>query len=1295
MRAGAVVGYRLAVVGYRVAVARYRLVVVRYRLAAATYRLAVVGYRLAVVGPTTPSWATFATDREPAPADAEAPLPSPPFVYSRRVPSLLLPQLDALEQHEIPPEYDRQALQAFIAWSKASSGAELANAQKIFDRLCQALHVPDTGLKKAGDQNPYVFEEDVKEGKKHRRIDVYRRGCFVFEAKQGIDPKEPGRPDAIAAIAAAKAKVGHTQKVKGAGVRGSTDWADEMQKGRHQAGNYAVQVTRRGDPKPPFLFVADAGYKLWIWSSFTQDARDDYGDFELGTAFSWDDLARPEVFKLLRQIWLTPEELDEEAHGARVSADIAILVGKLAMRLEKRFAPAVVGDFLMKCVFTMFAEDVGFLPNHIFTARLQGWVQDARGGHEDRFVRGLRNLWTRMRDGGDLESGDPIRQFNGYLFKDSEPLALQTDEMDSLLETALADWRRVSPAIFGTLLERALSPEERQRLGAFYTPEAYIRRLVDKTIMMPLRAQWTDIRAEMELELRAGKDKKKARKAAIEIGHAFRKQLTVIRVLDPACGSGNFLYVALKEMKRLESEVVRALDTMGSKQTWFDMPGETVHPAQFFGIELKPWAAKIAELVLWIGYLQWQVSAGRLHWMRDPLLQDLHHIRNADALIKHNEKPDDVIDKDGKPVLRARGVTNKQADRVMVAVTEYTGVAVAEWPDAEYIVGNPPFLGNKRLNDVLNPGYVEAIKKAYPAVPKTADLVMYWWWRCAELLRNRKTLRRFGLVTTNSITQKFNRAVVAGALGDRPVEVVGSSATKSASVPGKQGKKTAPADEVGRKGIRIAYAVADHPWFDEGASVRIAMTVADCDTGEPVIAVVTDEKKTKAADLAQVCLSEAAVVAIHSDLASGVAVESTVELMANDRLTFQGMNPVGEGFRLSPAELKQVGYSDDSLPPVVRPYLIGRDLVRRLETRYIIDFFGIGPQTAQTKYPMLWERLLRLVKPEREKNNRESRRKNWWLFGEPVGKLRVALASLRRYVATCRTARQRIFVFVDVKVIPDTKIVAIAVEDAAILATLSSRVHVLWSLRLGGWLGVGNDPTYNHLDCFGKFPFPSLSPSQTTELRSLGERLEAHRKGRQAAHPDLALTDAYNVLDKLRENNVLDAAEEKIRNMALVDTMRHLHDEIDRVTLSAYGWPVDLSDEAIIEKLVDLNVQRAAEEKAGRIRWLRPDYQAALLGMVEDGDAKASGNPDAKRPAKRAKPASALPWPADMPGRIHALKTLLRELGDATETRLIAMAFKGAKLDEVELNLRCAMAADAVIMTETEAGDVAWMARPM
>lgn len=1207
------------------------------------------------------------------------------------MPAILPTQLDRLEEHEIPKEYDPEKIREFVTWCKDSEGAELSNAQRIFGRLCEILGVQQPDLKKAGGDNRYVFEEDVKQGKAHRRIDVYCRGYFVFEAKQGVNPPVAGQ--------AQKVRTGHSKHVRGAGVRGTTEWADAMRSGRHQAGNYAVHVAERGDPKPPFIIVADIGHRLWIWSSFSRDVRDDYGDFEQLAAFTWDALERPEIFKLLRQIWTEPQELNEEARGQRVTAEIAEKVGLLATRLEKRFDPTHVGDFLMKCVFTMFAEDVGFLPIGLFTDRLKSWLSEARSGHTDRFVRGLRSLWLRMRDGGDLDTGHPIRQFNGYLFREPEPLPLDADEMDDLLTAAKADWRKVSPAIFGTLLERALSERKRQRLGAHYTPEAYIRRLVDKTIMAPLREEWTEMRALMERELRTGGNQEKAAAKAREIGHHFRKRITAITVLDPACGSGNFLYVALKELKRLEGEVVRSLVAIGDKQTWLDIPGETVHPAQFFGIELEPWAAKIAELVLWIGYLQWQVSARRLEQMPPPLLQDLHHIRNADALITRTHV-EVVYGSDSKPVMRARGVTNRKGEREMIPVTRYLGVERAQWPAADYIVGNPPFLGNKRLNDVLDPGYVEAIKGAYPEVPGTADLVMYWWWRCAELLnqgakaeatanarpkrtepkfkssakkskrsqareaRPTKQLRQFGLVTTNSITQKFNRAVVADALAN--------------------------------KSVRLAYAIPDHPWFDEGAAVRIAMTVGTKDKRPAVIGTVTDESRTKAADLDFVAIGETEVERIYADLAAQVDVHLVPPLAANLRIAFQGMNVLGEGFKLLPEEVQDL-VGDGDRPSVVKRYMIGRDLVQKPEERYIIDFFGHRPEDAQARFPALWNRVARLVKPERQKNNREIRRRNWWLFGEPVGKLRVALVGLPRYIVTSHTSKHRLFSFVDSHVLPDHTVIAIALSDASLFAVLSSRVHVTWAMRMGGWLGVGNDSRYSHLDCFCKFPFPSLSPEQSTHLAKLGERLDAHRRSRQADRPDLTLTDTYNVLAKMRAGEALDNEEQMIRDMAHADTLLHLHEDLDRAVLAAYGWPAELPDDAIITRLVALNAERVAEEAKGIIRWLRPEFQSVgTQTKIAAGTTTTPGEASPK-PKKQKIPRVA-PWPSDMPSRIHALTSILREHRRAEgqhplSASAIAALFQGAKLDDVEITLQCAAAADAVARVEVQDGTIAWMAR--
>ncbi len=1186
------------------------------------------------------------------------------------MPAIIPSQLDRLEHHEIPDEFDPASVRRFLAATSGSGGAELANAQSIINELCDVLHVPRPALKKATGDNSYVFEEDVKDGKAHRRVDLYRRGSFVFEAKQGVNVQAPA--------AEAKPKAGHTKKVRGAGVRDTTDWIDNMQAGRAQAGNYAAWIADRGDPKLPFLIVADLGYRFWIWSSFSRDARDDYGAFEVLTAFAWKDLGRPEVWKLLRQIWLEPAELNEEARGQRVTADIAELIGKLATRLERRFAPEDIGDFLMKCVFTMFAEDVGFLPLRLFTERLKAWCDEAQGGRSEMFVRGLKALWTRMRDGGDLETGHIIRQFNGYLFRDPKPLPLDASELNELYIAATKDWRKVSPAIFGTLLERALSEKKRQRLGAFYTPEAYIRRLVEKTIMAPLRDEWTTVRALMEREVRVV-GAKKGRAKALDLAHAFRKRLTDVRVLDPACGSGNFLYVALKEMKRLEGEVVRALTALGNKQEWFDMPGETVHPAQFFGIEIEPWAAKIAELVLWIGYLQWQVSANRLHRMRDPLLQDLHHIKNGDALITSTgDEP--VLDEHGKPILRARGVTDKKGERVMAADKRLLDVKRAAWPAVDFIVGNPPFIGNKRMQDVLDMGYVRAIKSAYPPVLGAADLVMFWWWRCGDLLhkatanetspkpKNKKPaeevrkLRAFGLVTTNSITQKLNRATVADALTE--------------------------------KGVKLVYAIPDHPWFDEGAAVRIAMTVGAQEAPEPVLGIVIDESRTKAAELDLVKVNDAVVKIINADLSTGVDLQAARPLRANERLCFQGITLVGEGFRLTRDDLRRLGVSPQTI--VLKPYLIGRDLVQRVEERWVIDFGGLSKDEAARQYPTLYEHVLRKVKPQRDEQNDRQRKEKWWLFGRSGGDLRAALGGLPRYVATSRTAKHRLFTLVDGSALPDTKVVAIALTDAAWLAVLSSRVHLAWADRTKAMLE--DRPTYNHTESFDPFPFPSLTSQQAASLRRAGERLDAHRKARQAEHPTLTLTDTYNVIAKLRAGEGLGAEEQRIRDMALADTLINIHDEIDQLTLAAYGWPDGISDDEIIARLVALNAERAAEEEKGIMRWLRPDYQATTVqGKLPGGEEEAETEAADAKPKKRPTKAAALSWPGDLPGRIQAITAVLRAYAkgqdEPVEARFLAMAFKGAKLDEVELTLQCAAAADAVARTENEAGEVAWMAR--
>lgn len=767
------------------------------------------------------------------------------------------------------------------------------------------------------------------------------------------------------------------------------------------------------------------------------------------------------------------------------TAALATRVADLAVLLERRHPPEHARDFLIRCVFTLFAADLGLLPPGLLPPLL---ADDPRR---------LADLWTCMHDGRALD-GRPIRRFGGELLRDAAPLDLTADERVALRDLGACPWRAVSPAILGTLLERALSPGRRRRLGAHYTPVAYIERIVERTLAEPLRADRSAMSAT-----------------------EFRGHLARVRVLDPACGSGNFLVVALAALMRLDDDAA-------------------VHPTQLHGLELDPAAARIAALTLWIGFLQRQAAAGRLARTPEPLLADLPNIRTADALLTH-AGGEDLLDARGHPVLRARGVTDKRDTRHLAPAQQLRDVAVTPWPSVDFIVGNPPFIGNKRIPDVLGPDHAAALRAAYPAVPGSADLVMYWWWRSAELLRVGR-LRRFGLVTTNSITQRFNRAVVERALAD---------------------------------GVRLVYAIPDHPWFDAGAAVRIAVTIAG--DGPPELGAIVEESRTGATNLELVRVADTPVAQIHADLTAGPDLQHARPLRANAGLSFQGITLVGEGFRLTRDDLTRLGI-DLETSTIIKPYLIGRDLVRRPEERWVVDLHGLSQETAAARHPTVLEHLARTVKPQREAQNDRRRREQWWQFGRSGADLRAALAGLRRYIATARTARHRVFVFVPAATLPDTKIVAIASEDPAMLAVLSSRVHRVWSLRMGGRLGAGNDPTYNHLDCFVKFPLPALTP----DLRRLGERLDEHRKSRQARHPGLTLTAIYNALNTLRAGEALTDREHRTCERADLPALRDLHDELDRQTLVAYGWPDDHRDDAVIAGLLALNAERAAAEATRR-----------------------------------------------------------------------------------------------------------------
>ena len=340
----------------------------------------------------------------------------------------------------------------------------------------------------------------------------------------------------------------------------------------------------------------------------------------------------------LRQVWLDPKSLNPALRRAQVTRDIAALLAKLAAALEgnpgkPRHAPKHVATFLIRCIFCMFAQSVHLLPERSFSDLLTRCR-----GNLPAFVGLVGELW-RMMDAGGFSAAlaGTVLRFNGGLFRPgasgpADPLTITADELELLITAAAKDWADVEPAIFGTLLEKALDAKERGRLGAQFTPRAFVERLVLPTVMEPLRIDWDGVRAAAEGELKAGNAR-----AAADLVRGFHAQLCAVRVLDPACGTGNFLYVTLELMKRLEGEVLDTLAGLDAGEVRrLDMGGATVDPHQFLGLDVNPRAVPVAELVLWIGYLQWHFRTHGKAPPAEPILRDFHTIQEQDALLSYN-----------------------------------------------------------------------------------------------------------------------------------------------------------------------------------------------------------------------------------------------------------------------------------------------------------------------------------------------------------------------------------------------------------------------------------------------------------------------------------------------------------------------------------------------------------------------------------------------------------------------------------------------------------------------------------
>ena len=1123
------------------------------------------------------------------------------------------------------PVIDSDKVQRFIArWQNTEgAGAELADFQSFILELCDILSVPKPDPKSDSTKDAaYIFERPVdsftSDGEKKtskNRIDLYRRDCFVMEGKQS------------------------GKKV------GSQGWNNAMHKAKNQADNY-VRSLPTDEGRPPFIVVVDVGRSIQLHSEFSKSGGI-YVPFPDPSHYliKLENLTNSAIQQRLQTLWLSPEALDPNKYAAKVTRDVSVKLAELAKSLEESgYNVDRTSHFLKRCLFTMFCEDVELIPEDSFTNLLEELKETP-----EYFADSMSSLWNTMNTGGfEGQLRKVLPRFNGGLFSDIDPISLSAEQIKLLIEAAKADWRYVEPAIFGTLLERALDPRERHKLGAHYTPRAYVERLIMPTIIEPLREEWETVKVTVEMLLQQSKKDK-----AVEALNVFHFHLCEIKVLDPACGSANFLYVALEHIKRLEGEVLNAIRDLNAGQNMLDTWGLMVDLHQFLGIEINPRAAAIAEIVLWIGFLQWNYRINGKIELPEPLLRDFKNIEKRDALIEFDSR-DTQLDNSGEPLTIWDGISYKISSATGERIPDesrrtlaynYINPRKAIWPKADYIIGNPPYLGARRSRLALGDGYLKAIRSVYKEVPENADYVMYWWHISAEKL-GCEQVQRLGLITTNSLRQSFCRRVVENSLASF-------------------------------SNIAIANVIPDHPWVDssDGAAVRVSMITAATNLTKGTVADVVEEIEDGEAYTVRFKFSEGIVT---PNLNVGADPAGSELLLANSGLSSVGYQLTGKGFVLNKSQTDH--FAEVQYRPLIKPLMSGRDINQSSRNLFSLDLFGIELEQLENEYLKAYQWVLERVLPERSLNSDHSSNTGWWLYARTRPDFRPALSNITQLYATSLTAKHRFFVGVDSNTVCDSTTVMFAFSDTVHWGVISSRVHVCWALVAGGRLGVGNDTRYNKTKCFETFPFPECTKIHNESIREAIEKIEFHRRSQQIEYSKLTLTNMYNVLEKLRRDEPLSKKEQGINLQGLVSILRVLHDNLDRAVFNAYGWedlgnilvgmpgattPLpDKSDEhaeaeeELLIRLVKLNHRRTTEEAQGHIRWLRPDYQSPN-SQQPDINIDVDSTHDITENKTITKKAT---WPKEMRDQINIILELL---STPTTAEVLANSFKRKPIKHV------------------------------
>jgi hypothetical protein len=820
---------------------------------------------------------------------------------------------------------------------------------------------------------------------------------------------------------------------------------------------------------PPLLIVGTTQI-LTVHTNFTGTAKHVI-DVTL------DDMLTPLGMQRIRNIFYNPEAFRPEKTAAQVTEEAAARFGTLAAHLAKwGYSPHDVAHYLIRLLFCLFSEDIDLLPKELFTRMVDAGRRD-----NERFNRQIRQLFHAMAQGEDFGL-DQIRYFDGGLFDDDTSLDLDSQGIDILHGITQLDWSAIEPAILGTLFTRSLDPTKRAQLGAHYTSKDDILLIVEPVLMAPLRREWEEIKTKAhELAQRRKAASNRANSTRIQnelqsLVVGFAQKIRATRVLDPACGSGNFLYISLRLLMDLEKEVSNFCGEVGL-QPFFP----EVNPDQLYGIEINDYAHELAQATVWIGYLQWLHDNG-YGFPSEPILKPLDNIKHMDAILAH--------DAEGKPV-------------------------EPEWPAADVIVGNPPFLGDKKMRRELNDQYVDSLLSLYANRLPACDLVCYWFEKARAQIEVGIT-QRAGLLATNSIRGGANRTVL---------------------------------NRIKNTGA-IFWAISSQDWILDGAALDVSMVAFD----RGLETQRTLDRKT--------------VSVINTDLTADINLVAARQLAENANLAFQGPGKAGPfdiEQRIASAML--TNHDNPNRRPnsdVVKLYITGEELNTRPQRTYIVDFASLAEEDA-SQYVVPFQYVVDVVKPVRELNRDRQRRERWWQLGRSGENFRTGIRGLARYIGTSQVAKHRMFSWLMPDTIPANVVIAICRDDDYFFGVLHAKPHELWSLRMG--TSLEDRPRYTPTTTFETFPFPWPPGKEPTD----DPRVDAIAA---AAKELVELRDAWLNPAGLDEKALSKRTLTNLYNER-PDWLDAAHTRLDAAVFDAYGWPHDLSDEEILARLLALNLERA------------------------------------------------------------------------------------------------------------------------